>query len=92
VSGTAVSLGLKAMLNDMVGVNDNLRVGGASSLTAVTKAVDRSVSTFKAYGSDHAPFANAVCGTLFYRGQEPNYHTPNDKQVDLRLLDDETAR
>jgi len=27
----AVSLGLKAMLNfDMVGVNDNLRVGGAS--------------------------------------------------------------
>lgn len=86
--------GLKAMLNfDMVGVNDNLRVGGASSLTAVTKAVDRSVSTFKAYGgSDHAPFANAGVPVLFfYRGQEPNYHTPNDKQVDSRLLD-ETAR
>jgi len=44
----AVFSGLKAMLNfDMVGVNDNLRVGGASSLTAVTKAVDRSVSTLK---------------------------------------------
>jgi len=49
VSGTKPQFlsGLKAMLNFMVGVNDNLRVGGASSLTAVTKAVDRSVSTLK---------------------------------------------
>ena len=86
--------GLKAMLNfDMVGVNDNLRVGGTSSLTTLTKEVDRSISTFQAYGgSDHAPFANAGVPVLFfYRGQEPNYHTPNDKQVDPKLLD-ETVR
>lgn len=83
--------GLKAMLNfDMVGVNDNLRVGGTASLTTLTKAVDRSVATFQAYGgSDHAPFANAGVPILFfYRGQEPNYHTPNDKQVDPRLLEE----
>lgn len=86
--------GLKAMLNfDMVGVNDELRVGGASSLTALAKAADPKVSTFQAKGgSDHAPFAAAGVPILFfYRGQEPNYHTPNDKQVDPRLLD-ETVR
>ena len=86
--------GLKGMLNfDMVGVNDNLRIGGTPSLTALVKATDPSISTFQAYGgSDHAPFANAGVPVLFfYRGQEPNYHTPNDKQVDPKLLD-ETAR
>ena len=83
--------GLKAMLNfDMVGVNDNLRVGGASSLTAQAKAVDSSISTFEANGgSDHASFAAAdVPVMFFYRGQEPNYHSPNDKQVDPKLLDE----
>lgn len=86
--------GLKAMLNfDMVGVNDKLGVGGTRSLTTLIKAVDRSVSTFPAYGgSDHAPFAKAGVPVLFfYRGQEPNYHTPKDKQVNPRLLD-ETAQ
>jgi len=85
---------LKAMLNfDMVGVNDNLRVGGTPSLTALAKAAKNSISTFESYsGSDHAPFATADVPVLFfYRGQEPNYHTPNDKQVDPRLLD-ETAQ
>ena len=86
--------GLDAMLNfDMVGVNDLLRVGGTSSLTALLKEVNSEISTFQAYGgSDHAPFANADVPVLFfYRGQEPNYHTPNDKQVEPNLLD-ETAR
>lgn len=86
--------GLKAMLNfDMVGVNDQLRVGGASSLTALAKAADLEISTFQTdSGSDHAPFAAAGVPILFfYRGQEPSYHTSNDKQVDSRLLD-ETVR
>lgn len=85
---------LKGMLNfDMVGVNENLRVGGAPSLTALAQEADRSISTFQANGgSDHATFARAGVPVLFfYRGQEPNYHTPNDKQVDPKLID-ETAR
>ncbi len=86
--------GLKAMLNfDMVGVNDQLRVGGASSLITLAKAADPSIQTFQTDGgSDHASFAAAGVPVLFfYRGQEPNYHTPNDKEVDPKLLD-ETAR
>ncbi len=82
------------MLNfDMVGVNDKLGVGGTRSLTTLSKAVDSSISNFQAYGgSDHAPFAKAGVPVLFfYRGQEPNYHTPQDKQVNPRLLD-ETAQ
>jgi Zn-dependent M28 family amino/carboxypeptidase len=86
--------GLKAMLNfDMVGVNEQLGVGGASSLTALALAADPKISSFQSNdSSDHAPFAAAGVPVLFfYRGQEPNYHTPNDKQVDSRLLD-ETVR
>jgi Zn-dependent M28 family amino/carboxypeptidase len=86
--------GLKAMLNfDMVGINDNLGVGGTPSLTALTQSTDKSISTFGSVnGSDHASFAAAKVPVLFfYRGQEPNYHTPNDKQVDPKLLD-ETVR
>jgi Zn-dependent M28 family amino/carboxypeptidase len=87
--------GLKGMLNfDMVGVNDQLRVGGSESLTALIKAANPEVSTFIGGrgGSDHASFASAGVPVLFfYRGQEPNYHSPNDKQVDPRLLD-ETAK
>jgi Zn-dependent M28 family amino/carboxypeptidase len=87
--------GLKGMLNfDMVGVNDTLRVGGTSSLTALAQTADRSISNFlgAAGGSDHASFAAASVPVLFfYRGQEPNYHSPNDKQVDPNLLD-ETAQ
>ncbi|CAA9298204.1 Arginyl aminopeptidase @ Leucyl aminopeptidase [uncultured Coleofasciculus sp.] len=86
--------GLKAMLNfDMVGVNKQLGVGGASSLTALALAADPKISTFQSNdSSDHASFAAAGVPVLFfYRGQEPNYHSPNDKQVDPRLLD-ETVR
>ncbi|MDP8966853.1 MAG: M28 family metallopeptidase, partial [Cyanobacteriota bacterium] len=51
--------GLKAMLNfDMVGVNEQLGVGGASSLTALALAADPKISTFQSNdSSDHAPFA-----------------------------------
>lgn len=87
--------GLKGMFNfDMVGVNDQLRAGGSESLTALTQAANPEVSTFNGGrgGSDHASFASANVPVLFfYRGQEPNYHSPNDKQVDPRLLD-ETAQ
>lgn len=86
--------GLKAMLNfDMVGVNNQLRAGGESSLTALAKAAEPSLFTFQTDGgSDHAPFAAADVPVLFfYRGQEPNYHTPKDKEVDAKLLD-ETVR
>jgi Zn-dependent M28 family amino/carboxypeptidase len=85
--------GLKGMLNfDMVGVNNKLLVGGTKSLTTLAQATDPGVSTFGGSGgSDHAPFAAAEVPVLFfYRGQEPNYHSPNDKQVDSKLLD-ETA-
>lgn len=83
--------GLDAMLNfDMVGVNDQLLVGGTQSLTKLTQATQSDVSIFGSHGgSDHAPFARAGVPVLFfYRGQEPNYHTPNDKSVDSRLLDE----
>ena len=84
--------GLKAMLNfDMVGVNDRLGVGGTPELTALAKDADTTISNLgsSSSGSDHASFAAADVPVLFfYRGQEPNYHTPNDTQVDPRLLDE----
>ncbi|KJH71715.1 aminopeptidase [Aliterella atlantica CENA595] len=86
--------GLKGMLNfDMVGINDRLLVGGTESLTKLAKTTAPQVSTFGSRGgSDHAPFASAGVPVLFfYRGQDPNYHQPGDKQVDARLID-ETAR
>lgn len=82
---------LTAMLNfDMVGVNDKLLVGGTKALTKLAQATDTDISTFGGQGgSDHAPFARAGVPVLFfYRGQEPNYHTPNDKAVSARLLDE----
>lgn len=82
--------GLKGMMNfDMVGVNSRLGVGGTESLTSLARLADSKVSTFRARGgSDHAPFASAGVPVLFfYRGQEPNYHTPKDRSIDPRLLD-----
>ncbi len=84
---------LKAMLNfDMVGVNNNLLVGGTEKLTTLAQATNPGVSTFGGRGgSDHAPFAASDVPVLFfYRGQEPNYHSPNDKQVDPKLLNETT--
>ncbi|ARV63100.1 aminopeptidase [Nostocales cyanobacterium HT-58-2] len=84
---------LKAMVNfDMVGVNDQLGIGGTSSLTTFARNLEPTVKTFGSFGgSDHAPFADKGVPVLFfYRGQEPNYHTPGDKKVDLKLLNETT--
>ncbi|MDJ0707459.1 MAG: M28 family peptidase [Leptolyngbyaceae cyanobacterium MO_188.B28] len=83
--------GLSAMLNfDMVGVNDDIKVGGASSLTAIAQTTDSSIDDFgSAGGSDHVPFEKANVPILFFtRGLEPNYHTPNDTQVNPELLEE----
>lgn len=84
---------LKGMLNfDMVGVNNKLLVGGTDSLTTLAQVANPQVSTFGGRGgSDHVPFAQKNVPVLFfYRGQEPNYHSPNDRQVDSKLLDETT--
>ncbi|MBD2359141.1 M28 family peptidase [Tolypothrix sp. FACHB-123] len=83
--------GLKAMLNfDMVGVNQQLLISGTSALTAIAQTVDPDIKTSGSYsygGSDHASFANKKVPVLFFhRGDEPNYHSPNDKNVDAKLL------
>jgi aminopeptidase YwaD len=85
--------GLKAMINfDMVGVNDKLGIGGTSSLTAFARNIDPQVRIFGSHsGSDHAPFAAKDVPVLFfYRGQDPNYHSPNDKKIEPKLLDETT--
>lgn len=85
--------GLKAMLNfDMVGVNDRLGIGGTSSLTALAKSTAPTINTFGSHGgSDHAAFAaKGVPVLFFYRGQEPNYHTPKDTVVNPKLLNETT--
>ncbi|MBD1908046.1 M28 family metallopeptidase [Funiculus sociatus GB2-A5] len=82
--------GLQAMLNfDMVGVNEKLLVGGTSELTALATKADPKISTFRDTGSsDHQSFTSAgVPAIFFYRGQDPNYHSPNDTQVDPKLLE-----
>lgn len=86
--------GLKGMLNfDMVGVNDRLLVGGTQSLTKLAKSTNPKIDTFGSRGgSDHASFANAGVPVLFfYRGEDPNYHSPGDKQIDPKLIE-ETAQ
>jgi aminopeptidase YwaD len=85
--------GLKGMINfDMVGVNNQLGIGGTSSLTSLAQTSVSQVKTFGSIrGSDHASFADKNVPVLFfYRGSEPNYHTSNDKTVDPKLLDQTT--
>lgn len=85
--------GLKGMMNfDMVGVNNQLGIGGTSSLTALAQTSLPQLKTFGSIrGSDHASFADKNVPVLFfYRGSEPNYHTPNDKTIDPKLLDQTT--
>lgn len=87
---------LKAMLNfDMVGVNKQLQIGGTPSLTALAQVVEPKLQSFGSShlngASDHASFAAQNIPILFFhRGIEPNYHTPNDKTVDPKLLDETT--
>ena len=83
--------GLSAMLNfDMVGVNDGIKVSGASSLTTLAQKSDRSIEDIGSTGgSDHVPFDRAKIPVLFFtRGLEPNYHSPNDLQVNPELLEE----
>jgi aminopeptidase YwaD len=85
--------GLKAMMNfDMVGVNQKLRIGGTPSLNSFVKATSqvKLVGSGNANdGSDHESFAAKGVPILFFnRGEESNYHTPNDKVVDPRLLNE----
>jgi Zn-dependent M28 family amino/carboxypeptidase len=84
---------LKGMMNfDMVGVNNQLGIGGTSSLTSLVQTSLPQVKTFGSMsGSDHASFADKGVPVLFfYRGSERNYHTPNDKTVDPKLLEQTT--
>lgn len=81
---------LEAMLNfDMVGINNDLHINGTYALKGLTQG-NRFISNGKAVGgSDHIAFAAADVPVLFFhRGLEPNYHTPNDKQVNPKLLDE----
>lgn len=81
---------LQGMINfDMVGVNNQLLVGGTESLTALAKKVDSNITEIPDPGlSDHKSFSLVGVPTIFfYRGQEPNYHTPNDTVVDPKLLE-----
>lgn len=80
---------LQAMLNfDMVGVNDQLFVGGTESLIALAQKANPKLSKIRDAGaSDHEPFARAGVPVLFfYRGEDPNYHSPTDTVVDPKLL------
>jgi aminopeptidase YwaD len=80
---------LQAMLNfDMVGVNDQLFVGGTESLVALAQKTNPKISKIRDTGaSDHESFARAGVPVLFfYRGQDPNYHSPTDTVVDPKLL------
>lgn len=80
---------LQAMLNfDMVGVNDQLFVGGTESLIVLAQKTNPKLSKIRDTGaSDHEPFARAGVPVLFfYRGEDPNYHSPTDTVVDPKLL------
>ena len=80
---------LAGMINfDMVGINNELKISGTSSLIELVE--NSSLSRTKAVGgSDHIPFANAKVPVLFFtRGLDPNYHTPGDVEVNPQLLDE----
>jgi aminopeptidase YwaD len=77
-----------AMLNlDMVGVGTEWRLGGDDDLVqlALGAATDLGVRALPLRGplgsaSDHASFVNAgIPSVFFYRAQDPNYHTANDR-------------
>ncbi|GAP94629.1 M28 family peptidase [Leptolyngbya sp. NIES-2104] len=80
--------GLKAMLNfDMVGVNDRLLLDGSGTMSAIAQSVSGNVQSSRFGGSDHASFRSKNVSTLFFfRGKDPNYHSPGDKVVEPRLL------
>lgn len=76
------------MINlDMVGVGTESRVGGTESLVRLAQAsAARSGLALGQMGesgaSDHASFIRVgIPGLFIYRGNDPNYHSPNDKAV-----------
>jgi aminopeptidase YwaD len=75
-----------AMLNfDMVGVGDDPQVGGSDDLVdlLVDVAAEQgdAVTPIGLNGaSDHASFIEAgIPAVFFYRSEDPNYHSPEDK-------------
>jgi aminopeptidase YwaD len=82
---------IKAMLNfDMVGVNNNLAVGGSSNLIDLVRGIDPKIGRFNDFsGSDHGSFlAEGIPAVFFWRGFEANYHLPSDMSVDPKLLEE----
>jgi aminopeptidase YwaD len=82
--------GLTAMFNfDMVGINDRLLIGGSNSLRSRVKQLNPSVTARGSASSDHASFAAKKVPVLFfYRGSDPNYHSPRDRSTHPKLLND----
>jgi aminopeptidase YwaD len=79
---------LTAMFNfDMVGINDRLLIGGSDLLRSRVRQLN---AMAKVNGrSDHASFAaKNVPVVFFYRGSDPNYHSPNDRIANPKLLND----
>lgn len=81
-----------AMVNlDMVGVGNELRVGGTDDLVALAEELagrgalpTRRLAGAGGLSSDHAPFVEAGVPALFItRTPDPNYHTIEDKVVHL---------
>ncbi|MBD2080134.1 M28 family peptidase [Leptolyngbya sp. FACHB-17] len=86
--------GLAAMFNfDMVGINDRLLIGGSAELRSQLKQLNSNVPTFVPAltnsSSDHASFAaKGVPVLFFYRGSDPNYHSPTDRITNATSLND----
>ncbi|MBD2080063.1 M28 family peptidase [Leptolyngbya sp. FACHB-17] len=79
---------LKAMLNfDMVGINDRLLLEGSGAMSEIASSINGTVSSNQLGGSDHLSFkAKNVPTLFFFRGKDPNYHSPGDTLVEPRLL------
>jgi aminopeptidase YwaD len=82
--------GLTAMFNfDMVGINDRLLIGGSDSLRSRVKRLNPNATAKVNARSDHASFAAKNVPVLFfYRGSDPNYHLPNDRTANPKLLNE----
>jgi aminopeptidase YwaD len=82
--------GLTAMFNfDMVGVNDRLLIGGSNSLRSRVERLNPIATARGSASSDHASFAAKKVPVLFfYRGSDPNYHSPRDRIISPKSLND----
>jgi len=78
----------RAMINlDMVGVGDEVRLGGSDEVVSLAFPIAAQLGEpARALGgglngaSDHASFMRAGIASLFvYRAEDPNYHGPNDR-------------